>query len=729
MGVEPPYLYAAPTRESVADPYYNFDPKAVSRASYTASFTSHQSQRPKQQGPLINFNKHPDSYVVVPYGHRDLEPMPASTRKKVVVTRWIQFALRLMQLLGSLGLLVCVICFKGVDDTQSWVLRIPPAWDSLICCYAVYHLMRPAQGRTPASSASYHVFSVFMDIGLIPFMVFIAFFSEENWAEDPSSTGRWTSFFTSDGATDTLLFAAFILGVAVGALHLISIGFDIYLISMFRKIAQYPPDMNPLEESKTDKKASKHKYKNSEATSSISEKKFSSLSGSTLHLSSPSHVSLGQGQLIPEANVRPVSFYQSRTNLDNAYSGHTLQTARMSKLNPAANESLYQQPRSTRTSRMDVDRDSQFRSRSRSQSRPRSQGRPHSFATSHRGSFVGTHDPMPQRPLSIVSGQDGPSRYSTPQPGPQASIPSQVAQKQQKESLLGDNWYAIDIDDETADLSSPRRTPVPEPEDFADDEREPNSKQLRHARQESHDLLPQPLRMNPPSPTVPPKSLARDSGEFYFSDMGQDSSNDQLLSPRGAAATPGNDSNIGRALTVSSAVSAASSLYSEKTSDPSRSPSPKRKFYGDLAAATRGVLGGVAAEPKVHALPPPPTVNAKEQYEPKVETRQFEGGTAVGRFLPELPTHGGIGSERPGQGQGPRAKSVGREQWSAGPGKTRVVSRSGADIADATVMYFEEPADTKRGRGRQVSGKIAEEGRAGTGRTWGMRKREVSGVA
>lgn len=125
MSVQPPYLYTPSTRQSVADPYYNFDPKAVSRASYAASFASTPSQRPKQEGPLINFNKHPDSYVIVPYGSCDLEPMPANTRKKVVVTRRIQLVLRVLQLVGVLGLLVCVICLKGVDETQSWILRIP----------------------------------------------------------------------------------------------------------------------------------------------------------------------------------------------------------------------------------------------------------------------------------------------------------------------------------------------------------------------------------------------------------------------------------------------------------------------------------------------------------------------------------------------------------------------------------------------------------------------------
>lgn len=574
--------------------------------------------------------------------------------------------------------------------------------------------MRPAAGRPPGSSASYHLFSFFMDIGLIPFMVFTAFFAEENWSEAAGTDGRWRSFFSATGATDTLLFATFLIAVVVGALHLISIGFDLYLIFMFKKIAQFPPDLNPLDDGKSDKKTSKHKHKNSEATRSISEKKFSSLSGSTLHLSNPSHVSLNHSKLVPDANVRPMSFYQSRTNVDTGYSGHTLETARMSRVNLAGNATLYQQPVSARASRAEFVGDAQ----PRSQSRPRSQGRPHSFASSNRASYINQHDPMPGRPVSSAPSQNGPSRYSTPQPGPQASIPAEAAKLQQNDSLLNDNWYVVD--DEASDLSSPRRTPLPESEDFADDEREPNRSQLRHARQESQDLLQQPLGMNPVgSPPLPPKSPARDQGDFYFDDMGHDSNHDFLSPPDNAM----NESTIGRAISPAS----ATSFYSQQTPDASRSPSPKRRFYGDLAAATRGVRG--APEPGVHNLPPPPAPEP-EYRNPDVQTRHFETGTAVGRFLPEVPTPRGKSAERPAPGE--RSKSIGREQWTAGPGKARVISRSGADIADAAVMFFEDDAaGKKKARGRQVSGKIAEEGLGGprAGSWWGMRKREVSGVA
>jgi hypothetical protein len=54
MGVEPPFLYDAVKADS-RNPHTEFDPKAVSRASFTP-----KAPRPKQDGPLISFNQHPE---------------------------------------------------------------------------------------------------------------------------------------------------------------------------------------------------------------------------------------------------------------------------------------------------------------------------------------------------------------------------------------------------------------------------------------------------------------------------------------------------------------------------------------------------------------------------------------------------------------------------------------------------------------------------------------------
>ena len=57
MGVEPPFIYDHPSRYSFDGPTDRaFNPKAATQASW-----SPPASKPKQDGPLVNFNKHPDS--------------------------------------------------------------------------------------------------------------------------------------------------------------------------------------------------------------------------------------------------------------------------------------------------------------------------------------------------------------------------------------------------------------------------------------------------------------------------------------------------------------------------------------------------------------------------------------------------------------------------------------------------------------------------------------------
>lgn len=118
-----PYLYDPPSRRQIAYPYSDFDPKAVTRASWISA-TESTISKPKQEGPLIDFNRHPDSYMVVaPQVH--YEPLPPNTKTKVVATRWVQFGFRLAQLLGAIGCLLCVIFVRNTETAQGWIMRIP----------------------------------------------------------------------------------------------------------------------------------------------------------------------------------------------------------------------------------------------------------------------------------------------------------------------------------------------------------------------------------------------------------------------------------------------------------------------------------------------------------------------------------------------------------------------------------------------------------------------------
>lgn len=96
----------------------NYTPQAYE------SLQAKKKTKPEGKGPLINFNQHPDSWMVVTSQTPTYTPMPANTKAKVKTLRWIQFVLRVLEELGALGLLVCMICFKNMPKAFSWIMRI-----------------------------------------------------------------------------------------------------------------------------------------------------------------------------------------------------------------------------------------------------------------------------------------------------------------------------------------------------------------------------------------------------------------------------------------------------------------------------------------------------------------------------------------------------------------------------------------------------------------------------
>ena len=132
VDITPPYSFTAVSQQD-RDPTYDFDPKAITRASYYSIASSASTPAPKQDGPLIDFNRHPDSYIIVPSARSNLPPMHPNTKQRINTARWLQFSLRLLQLLGALGALVCVIIIRGVNDVQGWILRIPVSRSLYLC--------------------------------------------------------------------------------------------------------------------------------------------------------------------------------------------------------------------------------------------------------------------------------------------------------------------------------------------------------------------------------------------------------------------------------------------------------------------------------------------------------------------------------------------------------------------------------------------------------------------
>lgn len=127
-GSEQPYIYDPPANRKIAYPYSDFNPKAVTQASYARLSTISTDSKPKREGPLINFNQHPDSYVIVTGSQEQHKPLNPNTKKAVVSVRWVQFFFRLVQEIGALGLLVATICIKGTSGAETYLLRIPVSY-------------------------------------------------------------------------------------------------------------------------------------------------------------------------------------------------------------------------------------------------------------------------------------------------------------------------------------------------------------------------------------------------------------------------------------------------------------------------------------------------------------------------------------------------------------------------------------------------------------------------
>lgn len=555
-----------------------------------------------------------------------------------------------------------------------------------------------------------------MDLGLIPFYVFIGIFANNNLSLDPKDEQRWTSFFTADGATDLLLFVTFVGSITVASLHAVSGVFDLWLVILFRKIAKLPPDLNPLEDNLTSRKSSQHKYKNSEATltGSVDEKNSKFLSGSTLNVDGQSRPS---SAIKDVPDTRQVPFRHSRTGSELGYSPHNPDSVRWSKQNMEGG--LYQQPQSARASMASV--------------RPHTRG--NSISPQKTATFAMTETPPTpthsSRPISYPNneasrGTFASNRFSAPAL-PNAAPSNALIKSQQQNSLLsGNNWVALDDEDDRADLGTPIRIHP------GYDENTPT---------ERHDSFqPQPLKMNPPTP--PPTK-----DRYYNSDR-----------PALGTRTDNGNADLNRHLTVTSNATATSSVYSESApslkGSKNLSPgTPKSKYYGDLAAATRGVLGGAAAKSNdrlrstgtvdasgydatgMSALgsygysyaDPAPSSPSKSKAPKLPKTQKSLHTSTAYKSSETLRSNGTLdASETDSTGMSamgsygfcpsppPKVPKKNRDR------NGRVVSRSGVDLADASQAL----ADAAKGgsRRREVSGKIAEEGRGGGGGGWGWRR-------
>ncbi|OKL62040.1 hypothetical protein UA08_02936 [Talaromyces atroroseus] len=240
----PPFLYD-PVSQWSFNEYHRgkpYNPKAVTQASRAP-----RPQRPPQEGPLVSFNRHPDSWVV-PSPSPPIVPMSHHTKARVKHTRRFQLLLRILAIIGALGILFCVICVTDTGAALGWIIRVAPCVAILHTIYAIYHLARNAASRPPGTSTSYHLFASCMDAGLVPFYAFTSYIA---YREVQGNTYGWNTLFKDATIQAYIVKVLFYATAVCAGLHLISFVISIYLAVVFRQITKLPPDMNPLEDNLT----------------------------------------------------------------------------------------------------------------------------------------------------------------------------------------------------------------------------------------------------------------------------------------------------------------------------------------------------------------------------------------------------------------------------------------------------------------------------------------------
>lgn len=282
------------------------------------------------------------SYLIVPYGNTDAKPMSPSVKTWIKWMRIIQLVFRCLEILCSVGLLVMMILIRGVDSATGWIMRIVPGVAILHTVYGIYHLGRKPSGRTPASSASYMLFSAFFDVSIVPFYAFSALVAKTREAS-------WKTVLPNQALMPIFSTVVFYLAAVGGGLYLGSLIVSIYLAVTFRKITKLPPDMNPLEDNLT----SRHKRNKSSMSvaTTISEKR----------ISAPLESKRSSGAAYEDLSRPPtIPFFHTRTGSTESFSTYksTPPPTRDSRLDLPSRQ--YQIGNSPRASVVDLKRASYY---------------------------------------------------------------------------------------------------------------------------------------------------------------------------------------------------------------------------------------------------------------------------------------------------------------------------------------------------------------------------------
>ena len=541
-----------------------------------------------------------------------------------------------------------------------------------------------------------------MDAGFIPFYVFTAILAKRNYSEEAGTDGRWRTFLPTDEDTAKVLNTTWLLATTVAGLHCAALVIDLYLVLIFRKISSMPPDMNPLEDNLTSRRKTKHKHKNSSISAitplTAEDKRFSAQSGNSTvagdHRRSQADPFISEKH-VPSPDVSKMAFLHTRTDSGMAYSPHTPNSARNSR-------AFYSQPPSARQSRGDLNHRDDLHRRDDEDDNETLAQRKSLLAQQ----AIKRHS----RPNSTMSSKQE-QFYTPPSTADKQPINGDISlQKHSRESLQSDNWFVHSggLDDEPAaqppkmslqsksgsmfpSLKSQGYNKVQMYDDVSDDDLEPP-------------MMPQPLRMNPPTPP-PMKTFAAPPAEV----------------------------NTSPAMPSLKRTQTTTSMSSESTFNRShsRASTPKSRYYGDLKAATHGIRNGNSPANSPGSSP----VKSKfgSNHLPSA-TKQYTTNSPVAVKAQSANTSPFTLDKKAFSS----VRRTGETSYTPVKGQSpRVISRTGVDY-DGRFDFDDDISDLgTSGRRRDVSGKIAEEGRGGCGNAvgWGSMRatqltfRKVSGVA
>ena len=340
------------------------------------------------------------------------------------------------------------------------------------------------------------LFASFLDVGLVPFLVFSALISHTQSIEPNNAPGHWTTLFGSDQATTKIVYSTFLVSLTNGCMHLVSLIISIYLGVIFRKISQLPPDMNPLEDNLT----SRHKRNKS----SLLDNRMSQATTATANSQTNSKAEdplISPPRTVPFMHTRNGS-HDNITNVP-----HPNSSPKVSRTDLAA--PFYDQPPAHRSSRTEIQGPFYNQPVSQRSSRIKLQSQYHDSPSSHRS--LRTHfddisrdqnpprqmEQSPPKPITQTSIARSPTKSSSIYSSSTITTIASNRPRSAAPTLPDSNW-----------ITYPSPSPSPSP-----------PRELKHLRNKSsyqplsqtspfeyknqdENLVPHPLEMNPPTPPI-----------------------------------------------------------------------------------------------------------------------------------------------------------------------------------------------------------------------------------